>query len=42
MNTHIPDPSDQVRVFAHQRDRDQIATLVPSTVLTKRGTPSGG
>ena len=29
MSTHIPDPNDQVRVFAHQRHSDQIATLVP-------------
>jgi len=24
MSTHIPDPNDQVRVFAHQRDSGQL------------------
>jgi len=38
MSTHIPDPSDQVRVFAHQRDSDQIATLVPYGE-NKKGDP---
>jgi len=38
MGTHIPDPKDQVRVFAHQRDGDQIATLVPYGT-DKKGDP---
>lgn len=29
MSTHITEPGDRVRVFAHQRRSDQIATLVP-------------
>ena len=29
MNTRIPDLNDRVRVFAHKRHGDQIATLVP-------------
>jgi len=38
MSTHIPDPGDQVRVFAHRRDSDQIATLVPYGT-NKKGDP---
>ena len=39
MTTHIPDPNDQVRVFAHQRDSGQIATLVPAGT-DEKGDPT--
>lgn len=37
MSTHIPDPNDRVRVFAHKRDSGQIATLAPCGTDEKGG-----